>query len=248
MKAVALIPARLESSRFPEKMLADLAGKALIVRTHEAVAKSGLFSDVLVVTDHVRILELVEAHGGKAVMSAAHHQSGSDRIAEIAARLEADFLVNIQGDEPFTSTQSLACLLEQLAQPGVEVASLMCPIYTWADFENPNVVKVVCNRAGDALYFSRAPIPFPRDVQEPRPKNLPEDVPIYQHIGIYGYKREALLRFTALPPAPLEQLEKLEQLRLLYHGIPIRMGLVHEKSLGIDTEEDLAKARLRFMS
>jgi 3-deoxy-manno-octulosonate cytidylyltransferase (CMP-KDO synthetase) len=190
----------------------------------------------------------VEAGGGKAVMSSPHHQSGSDRIAEVAARLDVEFVVNIQGDEPFTSTSSLQCLLEQLGEPGVEVASLMCPILSWADFENSNVVKVVCNLAGDALYFSRAPIPFPRDIQAPDTNVLPQDLPIYQHIGIYGYRRETLLRFTALPPAPLEQVEKLEQLRLLHHGIPIRMGLVHEKSMGIDTVEDLVKARTKIES
>lgn len=241
MKAVALLPARLGSTRFPEKMLALLGGKPLIVRSWEAVQQSQLFDEVWVVTDHHRILEAVEAAGGKCVMSSPKHESGSDRIAEIAARLDADLIVNVQGDEPFTSADSLRTLLEALQGDGVQVASLMCPITDRADFENPNVVKVVCNQAGDALYFSRAPIPFPRDAAQ----DLPE-TGAFQHIGIYGYRREALLRFTALPTCALERTEKLEQLRLLHHGMPIRMALVHEKSLGIDTEADLAAANLRW--
>jgi 3-deoxy-manno-octulosonate cytidylyltransferase (CMP-KDO synthetase) len=242
MKAVALLPARLGSTRFPEKMLALLGGKPLIVRSWEAVQQSGLFDEVWVVTDHHRILEAVEAHGGKALMSSPKHESGSDRIAEIASGLNTELVVNVQGDEPFTSAESLRALLEALKCDGVQVASLMCPIIDIADFVNPNVVKVVCNQFGNALYFSRAPIPFPRDAANTA---LPE-AGAFQHIGIYGYRRNALLQFTSLPPCALEKTEKLEQLRLLNHGIPIRMALVHEKSLGIDSPEDLKQANIRW--
>lgn len=246
MKVVALLPARLGSTRFPEKMLADLGGKPLIVRTWEAVQATQLFAEVLVVTDHVRILQAVEAHGGRAVMSSPAHQSGSDRIAEVARSLEADVLVNVQGDEPFVQRESLAALLRCFEDAEVQVASLMCRLRDWADFQDPNVVKVVCNLAGDALYFSRAVVPFPRDLALPTQGHLPEEaVPagVYQHIGVYGYRKEALLAFTALSPCALELTEKLEQLRLLYHGTAIRMAEVAEKSIGIDTLADLERAR-----
>jgi 3-deoxy-manno-octulosonate cytidylyltransferase (CMP-KDO synthetase) len=246
MKVVALLPARLGSTRFPEKMLADLGGKPLIVRTWEAVQATHLFAEVLVVTDHERILQAVEAHGGSAVMSSPEHQSGSDRIAEIALRLDADVLVNVQGDEPFVQRESLAALLRCFEDARVRVASLMCRVGDYADFHNPNVVKVVCNQTGDALYFSRAAVPFPRDLALPAQGLLPEEaVPagVFQHIGVYGYRKEALLAFTAMPPCALELTEKLEQLRLLYHGIPIRMAEVAEKSIGIDTLADLERAR-----
>jgi len=246
MKVVALLPARLGSTRFPEKMLADLGGKPLIVRSWEAVQATNLFAEVLVVTDHERILQAVEAHGGRAVMSSPHHQSGSDRIAEIALSLDADLLVNVQGDEPFVQHESLVALLRCFQDASVQVASLMCRLNDWADFQNPNVVKVVCNQVGDALYFSRAVVPFPRDVNLPSSGLMAADAlpaNVFQHIGVYGYRREALLAFTALPPCALELTEKLEQLRLLYYGMPIRMAEVAEKSIGIDTQADLVRAR-----
>ena len=243
MKTVALLPARMGSTRFPAKMLADLAGKPLIVRSWEAVQRTGLFEEVLVVTDDQRILEAVQQHGGHAVMSDPAHQSGSDRIAEVAARMEVDLVVNVQGDEPFTSKSALAALLRCFEDPTVEVASLMCPVEQAEDYHNPNVVKVVCDARGNALYFSRAPLPFLRDAQVPLTGPLPAVLAgvVQQHIGIYAYRKASLLAFTSLPPAPLESIEKLEQLRLLHHGIPIWMAQVQEKSIGIDTPEDLAR-------
>jgi 3-deoxy-manno-octulosonate cytidylyltransferase (CMP-KDO synthetase) len=246
MKVIALLPARLGSTRFREKMLADLGGKPLIVRSWEAVQATNLFAEVWVVTDHERIMEAVQAHGGRAMMSSPTHQSGSDRIAEAARQLEAEVVVNVQGDEPFVSAASLAALLDCFRDPAVQVASLMCPLADWADFRDPNVVKVVCNAAGDALYFSRAMVPFPRDLVVPAQGPLAAtDLPagVFQHIGVYAYRKEALLAFTALPPCALELTEKLEQLRLLHHGIPIRMAAVAEKSIGIDTPADLERAQ-----
>lgn len=243
MKIIALLPARLASSRLPEKMLADLCGIPLIVRSWQAVMSSELFDEVWIVTDHQRIYDAAEAHGAKVCMSRADHPSGSDRLAEIASqRPDIDVIVNVQGDEPFTQKESLAALLACFNDPKVQVASLCCRIHHKTDFENPNLVKVVKNQQGNALYFSRAPIPFPREATA---DTLHFEA--WQHIGIYGYKREVLLQFTQWPPAPLEEVEKLEQLRLLHHGINIRMAEVHEKSIGIDTLEDLEKARQHFI-
>lgn len=239
----ALLPARLGSTRFPEKMLADLAGKPLIVRTCEAVKKTGLFDQVLVVTDHQRILEAVKAHGGDAVMSRAEHPSGSDRIAEIAQTLpEGALIINVQGDEPFTQKEPLEALIRVFEDPAVQVTSLMTPLQNTAALANPNVVKVAVNAQNDALYFSRAPVPYDRDSNGAQ---LVVDQH-FQHIGIYAYRREALLYFTSLPACALELTEKLEQLRLLYHGMPIRMVKTAELFIGVDTEEDLARARQHF--
>lgn len=243
MKSIALLPARLASTRLPEKMLADLAGKPLIVRSYEAVAATCLFDEVWIVTDHERIFTAVEAHGAKVCMSRADHPSGSDRLAEIARqRPDVDLIVNVQGDEPFTQKSSLEALMQCFNDSAVQVASLCCPIDNKSDLHNPNLVKVVKDHKGDALYFSRAPIPFPREGAST--DALPFDA--WQHIGIYGYKRDVLLQFTQWAPSPLEEIEKLEQLRLLHHGIHIRMAEVHEKSIGIDTAEDLENARRWF--
>lgn len=243
MKSIALLPARLASTRLPEKMLADLGGKPLIVRSWEAVAATGLFNEVWIVTDHERIFEAATKQGAQVCMSSADHPSGSDRLAEIAhQRPDVDLIVNVQGDEPFTQKSSLEALLACFNDPQVQVASLCCRIAHKAEFDNPNLVKVVTNQQGDALYFSRAPIPFPR---EGAPADaLPFDA--WQHIGIYAYKRDVLLQFTQWVPSPIEEIEKLEQLRLLHHGINIRMAAVAEKSIGIDTMEDLEHARRLF--
>lgn len=250
MKTIALLPARLSSARLPEKMLADLGGKPLIVRTWEAVMSSALFDEVWVVTDHVRIFEAAEAHGAQVCMSRADHPSGSDRLAEVVAnRSDVDVVVNVQGDEPFTSKASLSALLACFNDPQVQVASACCALEQLSDYQNPNVVKVVKDAVGDALYFSRAPIPFARDhVWQAGEEMLQLPVAVWQHLGLYAYRRETLLRFTALPPAPLELTEKLEQLRLLHHGIRIRMAEVADKAIGVDTAEDLELARKVFIS
>jgi 3-deoxy-D-manno-octulosonate cytidylyltransferase len=241
----ALLPARLGSTRFPEKMLADLAGKPLIVRSCEAVKNTGLFDQVLVVTDHERIREAVQAHGCDVVMSREDHPSGSDRIAEIAQNLaEGSIIINVQGDEPFTQKAPLEDLIRVFDDPKVLVASLMTPLTQPEALHNPNVVKVAVNGKNDALYFSRAAIPYKRDDNG---QGLVAGQH-FQHIGIYAYRRETLLHFTSLPPCPLELTEKLEQLRLLYNGISIRMVVTDALFIGVDTEEDLVKARERFIN
>ena len=250
MKTIALLPARLSSTRLPEKMLADLYGKPLIVRSWEAVMATGLFDEVWIVTDHERIYQAAETHGARVCMSRADHPSGSDRLAEVIAdRMDVDVVVNVQGDEPFTSKESLRALLDCFKDPAVQVASACCALAQLSDYQNPNVVKVVKDAAGDALYFSRAPIPFARDqVWQTDEEAIQLPVTVWQHLGLYAYRREALLHFTSLPPAPLELTEKLEQLRLLHHGIRIRMAEVAEKAIGVDTIEDLDKARALFIS
>lgn len=239
----ALLPARLGSTRFPEKMLADLAGKPLIVRTAEAVKNTGLFDEVWVVTDHERILKATADHGCVSVMSKTEHPSGSDRIAEIAWGLPDDsIIVNVQGDEPFSQKAPLEDLIRAFDDPEVQIASLMTPISYPATLANPNVVKVVVNAKSDALYFSRSAIPHDRESKGHNPIAGQH----FQHIGIYAYRREALMHFTSLPPSDLESIEKLEQLRLLHHGINIRMVITTAQFIGVDTKEDLIRAREHF--
>lgn len=237
------MPARLGSTRFPEKMLADLAGKPLIVRSCEAVKSTGLFDQVLVVTDHERIRDAAEAHGCDVRMSREDHPSGSDRIAEIAQNLpEGSIIINVQGDEPFTQKAPLEDLIRVFEDPTVLVASLMTPLTQTEALHNPNVVKVAVDGKNEALYFSRAPIPYNRDDHG---QSIVTGIH-FQHIGIYAYRREALLHFTSLPPCPLELTEKLEQLRLLHHGINIRMVQTTAQFIGVDTKEDLIRAREWF--
>lgn len=232
MKTIAVIPARYGSTRFPGKPLALLAGMPIIQHVYQRVAATQLFSQVLVATDDQRIYDAVTGFGGQAVFTAADHPSGSDRIAEVAANLDVQIVVNVQGDEPFIAAEPLRSLVEAFDDPTVDVASLMHPLQD--DVQNPNAVKVVCDQADNALYFSRAAIPFDRDATS--------SAQYFKHIGVYAYRKEVLLAFTALNPTPLEQCEKLEQLRLLEHGYRIRMVSTHYSGIGIDTPEDLAKA------
>lgn len=240
LKTVALIPARMAASRFPRKMLADLCGKPVIQRTYEATVATGLFDQVVVVTDDQEIFEVMEQAGAKVMMSDPSHQSGSDRIAEAASQLVVDVVVNVQGDEPFVDKDTLASLLEAFQEEGVSVASLMMPLTAVEDIQNPNYVKVITDLKGDALYFSRSPIPYVRDTQAGHQ--------YFRHIGVYGYRKETLLAFTQMPMTVLEVTEKLEQLRLLENGIKIRMVKTNHLSIGIDTPEDLALAIKRFQS
>ena len=234
LNAIAIIPARFASTRFPAKALALLDGKPIIQHVYQRVVDSGLFSQVLVATDHQAIYDAVTALGGKPVMTSEHHQSGSDRIAEAALMFpDAQIIVNVQGDEPLIDTTSLANLIAAFAASEVQMASLMTPIADPDMLNNPNIVKVVTDTLDNALYFSRSPVPYNRD----------RDISCtyYRHIGVYAYRRETLLRFVALPPSRLEQLEKLEQLRALEAGIPIRMIITEYQGIGIDTPEDLAQ-------
>ena len=239
MKIIAVIPARYASTRFHAKLMQDLGGKTVILRTYEAAQQSQLFADVFVVTDSDLIYSEIVSNGGKAIMSIKEHESGSDRIAEAVEHLEVDIVVNVQGDEPFINTEALQKLIEIYkcdTENKVDLASLMCEITHEEDINNPNNVKVVVDQNGFALYFSRSVIPFPRE------KNV--GVRYMQHIGIYAFRKQALLDFYNLPMKSLEASEKLEQLRYLEFGKRIKMVEVQEKSIGIDTIEDLEKARM----
>ncbi len=234
MKTIAVIPARYASTRFPGKLLADLKGKPVIQHTFENVKDTGLFADVIIATDDERIRKTAANFGGNVVMTRPDHVSGSDRIAEVCRDLVFDLVVNVQGDEPFISKEPLEKLIAVFTDPKMQVASLMCQFQE--DHKNPNIVKVVCDKDDFALYFSRSPIPFNRD--------NPTDILFWQHIGVYAYRKATLLQYVKLPSGKLEEIEKLEQLRLLENGIPIKMVETDYQGIGIDTPEDLKKARI----
>lgn len=234
-KIIALIPARLEATRFPGKLLKVLEGKSIILRTYEAVCKTNLFDDVYVVCDHELIYQEIATHGGKAIMSLLQHESGTDRIAEAAEKLDADIFVNIQGDEPFIDKQSLEKVIQLFENRSVQIASLKMKIEDIEKINNPNCVKVVTDKFGKALYFSRAAIPFNRSPQQ--------QTLAYQHIGVYAFRKDALLQLSKLPVSELENIEKLENLRMLENGIPIHLAEVHHVGISIDTELDFIKAQ-----
>lgn len=237
MTAVALIPARLGATRFPGKLLATLGGKTVIRRTYEAVAATRLFDQVLVVCDSEAIQEEIVRHGGRAVRSTKPHDSGTDRIAEVAETLQADVVLNVQGDTPFTEREPLEKLLRVFADDPrreVQVASLMRSITDSRQVADPNCVKVVVDQAMNALFFSRSTIPYPRD-RGATPQ-------YFEHIGVYAFRRDALLAFARLLPGPLERAEKVEALRYLEHGMRIRMVLTEFPGVEIDTPDDLVRA------
>lgn len=239
MKIIAVIPARYASTRFPAKLMQDLGGKTVIARTYEAAVATQLFDDVFVVTDSELIYAEINSKGGKVIMSVKQHESGSDRIAEAIENIEADIIVNVQGDEPFINKEPLAAVLEEFRKDihkEIDLASLMREVTDWEAIENPNHVKVIVDQNNFALYFSRSVIPYPRD------KNA--GVRYFQHIGIYAFRKQALLDFAKLPMRSLEASEKLEQLRYLEYGKRIKMIETSHVGIGIDTPEDLEKARL----
>lgn len=238
MKVKAVIPARYASTRFPAKLMQDLGGKTVISRTYEAAVNTNLFDDVFVVTDSDLIFNEIVSQGGKAIRSIKEHESGSDRIAEAVSNLDVDIVINIQGDEPFIDKDSLEKLIQVFKNDNkseVDLASLMREITAIEDIENPNNVKVVVDQNGFALYFSRSVIPYPRE------KNI--GVRFMQHIGIYAFRKQALMDFYHLPMKSLEASEKLEQLRYLEFGKRIRMVETNHVGIGIDTPEDLEKAK-----
>ena len=238
MKIIAVIPARYASTRFPAKLMQDLGGKTVILRTYEAAINTKLFDDVFVVTDSDLIYDEIVSHGGKAIKSIKEHESGSDRIAEAVENLEVDIVINVQGDEPFIDAEPLAKVIEVFRNDldqKVDLASLMREITNADDINNPNNVKVVVDQNGFALYFSRSVIPYPRETNV--------GVRYMQHIGIYAFRKQALLDFYSLPMKSLEASEKLEQLRYLEFGKRIKMIETTHVGIGIDTPEDLEKAR-----
>jgi 3-deoxy-manno-octulosonate cytidylyltransferase (CMP-KDO synthetase) len=241
MKIIAVIPARYASTRLPAKLMQDLGGKTVILRTYEAAVQTQLFDDVFVVTDSDLIYNEILSNGGKAIKSIKEHESGSDRIAEAIENLDVDIVVNVQGDEPFINKKPLEKLLEIFRNDvsrSVDLASLMVQITDKEEIKNPNNVKVITDQQGFALYFSRSVIPFARE------ENV--GVRYMKHIGIYAFRKQALLDFYKLPMLSLEASEKLEQLRYLEYGKRIKMIETNHVGIGIDTLEDLEKARKLF--
>lgn len=233
-----MIPARYNASRFPGKLMQDLGGKTVILRTYEATVATQLFDDVFVVTDSPIIYDEIVSHGGKVIMSKKAHESGSDRIAEAVEDLDVDIVVNVQGDEPFTERESLYKVLEVFKNDpnhDIDLASLMVEIKDEDDIKQPNTVKVIVDQNNFALYFSRSPIPYPRD------KN--GGARYFKHKGVYAFRKKALLDFCQLPMRSLEATEKIECIRFLEYGRKIKMIETHVEGVEIDTPEDLELAK-----
>jgi len=234
-KVIAMIPARYAATRFPGKLMQELAGKTIIRHTYDNTKATGLFDDVMVVTDSDVIFNEITGHGGKAIMSIDEHESGTDRIAEAAASLDVSIIINVQGDTPFVKKEPLQKLLNQLKDASVQVASLMQVLTDPELINDPNYVKVAVHINYNSLFFSRSVIPYAR--------NKEISISYYEHIGVYAFRKNALLEFTSWPMTPLEDAEKIECLRYLENGIPLRMVLTDFMGVEIDTPEDLERAK-----
>ena len=250
MTITAIIPARYGSTRFPGKALADLCGKPMIQHVYERTSQARHLSQVIVATDDQRIADAVTRFGGAVAMTSPDHETGTDRLAEVAQGLTSDIIVNVQGDEPLIDPAMIDQAVEPfLSDAGLQMGTLKCRITCLHDFLSPNVVKVVTDVNNDALYFSRSPLPFFRDKWQ----DLKDDafasgkLLCYKHVGLYVYQRDFLIRYAALTPTPLELAEKLEQLRALENGVRIKVVETSFESLGVDTPEDLTKARERLL-
>lgn len=238
MKVVAMIPARYGATRFPGKLMADLGGKPVILRTYLATLKTGLFDQVYVVTDSRIIKEAIERGGGKAIMSKQEHECGTDRIAEAVENLDIDIVVNVQGDEPFVKKEPLEAVINVFKAEDahqIDLASLMQEITDWKDITDPNYVKVIVDQDNYALYFSRSPIPYPRDKDA--------GARYFEHIGVYAFRKQAIMDFYRLPMRSLEATEKVECIRFLEYGKRIKMVETQYMGIEIDTPEDLDKAQ-----
>ena len=238
MKIISMIPARYSASRFPGKLMQDLGGKSVILRTYEATIATNLFDDVFVVTDSDIIFNEIVKNGGKAIMSKKEHECGSDRIAEAVENLDIDIVINVQGDEPFTEASSLKKLIEVFkddVNQEIDLASLMVHITDDEEINNPNTVKVIVDRKNFALYFSRNPIPYPRD------KNA--NVRYFKHKGVYAFRKKAIMDFYRLPMLSLEASEKIECIRYLEYGKRIKMVETDVLGIEIDTPDDLERAK-----
>lgn len=239
MDAIAVIPARFGSSRLPGKALAEIAGVPMIVRVWRQAQRARLLKQVLVATDDERIESAVRQAGGQVEMTASSHPSGTDRMAEVARRVFAEIYVNVQGDQPFIAPEDIDAVVGTMnAEVSISMATLGARIADLEEWQNPNKVKIVCDREGNALYFSRSPIPFVRDGT-----GVPSGA--LRHVAVYGYRRDLLLKFSALSPGDLEQIEKLEQLRAMEHGYRIRVIGSKAPSLEVDTPDDLALANIQ---
>ncbi len=238
MTKAVIIPARYSSVRFPGKPLARLGQKTVIQHVYERSLSAGSIDEVIVATDHEEIFREVLGFGGKAVMTRPDHPSGTDRIAEVAKERDYDIIVNVQGDEPLITGEMIEQVVGLLDEGEADIATLARASSEPSEYLDPNIVKVVLDRRGYALYFSRAKIPFFRDLLLDGGTG---EISFYTHIGIYGYRRGVLLALTGLDPAPLERAERLEQLRALFNGYRIRVGITENKTFGIDTPEDLER-------
>ncbi len=232
LNAIAIIPARLASTRLPRKVLREIAGQPMIARVYQAAKNSPLLRDVIIATDSEEVMQFAQARGWKAQMTSAQHRSGTDRVYEVAQRIAADVYVNVQGDEPLARPEHLDALLRPMLDPKVMVSTIKtpCPVH---DVDNPNAVKVVTDLSGRALYFSRSTIPYDRDKTG--------GIPYFKHLGFYAYRRSALDRFCNLPESKLEAAERLEQLRFLDNGIDIYVEETPFNTVGVDTEDDLRR-------
>jgi 3-deoxy-manno-octulosonate cytidylyltransferase (CMP-KDO synthetase) len=231
---IAIVPARFQSTRLPGKALADIAGRPMIEHVYRRAASATSVARVIVATDDRRIADAVQAFGGEARMTSSSHESGTDRLAEVAASLDCDLIVNVQGDEPLLAPETIdAAVAPFTADPGLEMSTLVRKISDPADMANPNVTKAVLDERGFAMYFSRAPIPYERSAH----------ADAWAHIGLYVYRRDVLLRFTSLAPTALERAEALEQLRALEHGIRIKAVETRHESFEVNTPEDLEQVR-----
>lgn len=233
MRIIAIIPARLASTRLPRKILRPIAGKPMLAHVYEAAKRSPLLEDVIIATDSDEILQVAQSNGWQAQMTSAEHRSGTERVYEVAQRVKADVYVNLQGDEPLARPEHFAALLRRMNHPEILVSTIKtpCPAH---DIQNPSAVKVVTDKSDRALYFSRSTIPFNRDQRGP--------VSYFKHLGFYAYRKSALDRFCNLPESTLEQAERLEQLRFLENGIDIYVEETPFDTVGVDTEEDLLRA------
>jgi 3-deoxy-manno-octulosonate cytidylyltransferase (CMP-KDO synthetase) len=232
MRAIAIIPARLASTRLPRKILREIAGRPMLAHVVEAAQRCPQLTDVIVATDSDEVLEFCRRNGWRSEMTSSSHRSGTDRVWEIAQRTPADVYVNVQGDEPLARPEHISALLAPMQNPGVLVSTVKTPCGV-ADVNNPNSVKVVADIAGRALYFTRATVPFDRDRSG--------DARHFKHLGFYAYRREALEKFCAWPESELERVERLEQLRFLEHGIAIHVTETPYDTIGVDTEADLQR-------
>jgi len=248
MKISAVIPARYGSRRFEGKPLADILGKPMVQHVYEGVSQSKLIDEVIVATEDQRILEAVKSFGGKAILTSPTHPTGTDRVAEVTRKLKSEIIVNVQGDEPLI----IGSIIDKAIRPlllddTLHMSTLMTRIEEVRDWLNPHIVKVVVDQKNFALYFSRSPIPFPRDLNigrlESNPFGTSRPLPkrVFKHIGVYVFRRKFLLNFSKMKPTPLEKLEKLEQLRALENGYRIKVTPVNYEPICVDTPEDLGK-------
>jgi len=242
MKVVAVIPARYASTRLPKKPLANIGGRPMVHHVWERARAAKGVHEVVVATDDDRIVDAVKAFGGEAVLTSSSCESGTDRVAEVARFRPSDIFINVQGDLPLVPTSMIEAVIGAFDDPSVRMATLAREIHDPQDVYNPHVVKVVMNVRGDALYFSRAAIPHVRDRSD-RGVDVPQPDTFYQHFGLYGYRRDLLLEFAGWPVGRLERLEKLEQLRALEQGCPIRVVVTDEQTHEVNTLEDLERVR-----